>query len=225
MPIVSELAAAEATYTQQENAEGSTAAREPVTLDVRASKLGRTHGKAWKGEKTSTRRTMMHSGLKSSYEKRREKSKEKDAIKAVEREMKEETEAERERWVQGDPADPRKRTIIRERRERQAERERLASIAEKMSAKKLQRMKKVGREGKSLTAAPWPVQEDQWMSVVCPSCCMQRVTAIQHAMIHRQQIGITNTYSHQDRHYRTRTTPPLTLRSNHHLLVVERRPE
>lgn len=97
MPIASELAAAKEAYTAQADASGSTAPREPVVLDVRASKLGRTHGKAWKGEKEATRRTMMSTGLKSAYEKRREKNKEKEAVKAVEREMKEETEAERER--------------------------------------------------------------------------------------------------------------------------------
>lgn len=97
MPTADELAAAQAAFEEKATASGSTAPREPVVLDVRASKLGRTHGKAWKGEKASTRRTMMHTGLKSSYEKRREKNKEREAIKAVEKEMKEETEAERER--------------------------------------------------------------------------------------------------------------------------------
>lgn len=70
---------------------------ETRVLEVRPSKLGRTHGKAWKGEKESTRRTLMAPGLRSKFDKRRELDQQRAAVKAVEREMKEEAKEERER--------------------------------------------------------------------------------------------------------------------------------
>ncbi|WOO76877.1 rRNA-processing protein CGR1 [Vanrija pseudolonga] len=117
--------------------ESSTTPRPLVVLEVRASKNGRTHGKAWKSEKTATRRNYISSELKTPFEKRMEREKEKQAMKAVERKMKEEEQAAKDRKV----------TIIRERRERAAEKARLEAVAAKMSAKKAQRMKK--RQGRS----------------------------------------------------------------------------
>lgn len=66
-------------------------------LEVRSSKLGRSHGKAWKGEKESTKRTLMAPGLRSKFDKRMELDKAKKAVKMVERDMKDEAKDERER--------------------------------------------------------------------------------------------------------------------------------
>lgn len=63
------------------------------------TKGGRTAGKAHKSEKTALRRSYISPALKTPFEKRMERQKEKDAVKAVEKEMKDEQEAERERWV------------------------------------------------------------------------------------------------------------------------------
>ncbi|GFZ50116.1 rRNA-processing protein CGR1 [Saitozyma sp. JCM 24511] len=115
----------------------SSAPRDPVLLSVAPSKNGRTAGKAHKSSKTATRRSYISNSIKTPFEKRMEKEKEREAVKQVEREMKEEAEAERER----------KRTALKERRERQAEKSRLEAMAAKMSAKKLQRLRK--RQGRS----------------------------------------------------------------------------
>lgn len=68
-----------------------------LVLEVRTSKLGRTHGKAWKGEKSATRRTTMAASLKTPFELRMEKEKARKAILAVERDMKDEEKEEKER--------------------------------------------------------------------------------------------------------------------------------
>ncbi|GMK55741.1 hypothetical protein CspeluHIS016_0207970 [Cutaneotrichosporon spelunceum] len=126
----------ESTRTESTRTE-STQDAAPRVLEVRASKLGRSHGKAWKAEKTATRRTIMAPGLRSSFAKRIEQDRARKAVLAVEKEMKDEAKEEHERKV----------TAIRERRERKAEKERLEQVAAKMSAKKLQRLKK--RQGRS----------------------------------------------------------------------------
>lgn len=79
--------------------EGSSAATDStgVVLEVRGSKLGRTHGKAWKSEKSATRRSQAPPSLKTPFEKRMERETAKKAIKAVETDMKEEAQAARER--------------------------------------------------------------------------------------------------------------------------------
>ncbi|GAA5839148.1 hypothetical protein JCM3766R1_002271 [Sporobolomyces carnicolor] len=70
---------------------------------------------------------------------REEQRKKDDAVKKLEREMKEEKLAEAER----------KRAATKERKEREAEKKRLEEMAARMSAKKLQRMKKrMGRSKK-----------------------------------------------------------------------------
>ncbi|EIW71688.1 hypothetical protein TREMEDRAFT_28248 [Tremella mesenterica DSM 1558] len=100
-----------------------------------SSKLGRTNGKGWKAPKeTAVRRSYISPSIKTSFAKRKELEKTRQAVRDIEREMKEEKATEDER---------RKRTAIRERRERQAEKERQEQLRAKMSAKKLQRMKKV----------------------------------------------------------------------------------
>ncbi|RXK36075.1 rRNA-processing protein CGR1 [Tremella mesenterica] len=104
------------------------------------SKLGKTNGKGWKAPKeTAVRRSYISPSIKTSFAKRKELEKTRQAVRDIEREMKEEKATE----------DERKRTAIRERRERQAEKERQEQLKAKMSAKKLQRMKKrLGRTKK-----------------------------------------------------------------------------
>ncbi|KAK4685293.1 rRNA-processing protein CGR1, partial [Tremellales sp. Uapishka_1] len=132
----------------------STPASAPVLLSVAASKNGRTAGKAHKITKTATRRSYLSASVKTPFEIRKENDKKAASIKALEREMKDEKAAETERWVAGwsngeKAADlvTRKRTALKERRERQAEKSRMEELRAKMSAKKLQRMKK--RQGRS----------------------------------------------------------------------------
>ncbi|WVR08229.1 rRNA-processing protein CGR1 [Kwoniella sp. DSM 27419] len=109
----------------------------PVVVSVAASKNGRTAGKAHKSEKTAKNRSYISESLKTPFEKRREKDRQVEAMKTMEKELKDDKEAERQRKV----------TVIKERRERQAEKQRMEEMRAKMSAKKLQRMKK--RQGRS----------------------------------------------------------------------------
>ncbi|ORX37924.1 hypothetical protein BD324DRAFT_623845 [Kockovaella imperatae] len=102
-----------------------------------ASKNGRTAGKAHKESKSAARRSYLSRASKQGFEHRKELESKRQAMKGVEKEMKEEKEAEQER----------KRTAIKERRERQEEKQRLELVKAKMSAKKLQRMKK--RQGRT----------------------------------------------------------------------------
>lgn len=69
---------------------------ESIVVSVAATKNGRTPGKAHKGDKTATRRSQIPSGLKSTFEKRRELDAKREATKQTEREMKAEAEAERD---------------------------------------------------------------------------------------------------------------------------------
>lgn len=75
----------------------STDPRAPVVLEVRASKQGRTHGKAWKGDKTATRRAYMSNELKTPFEKRMEQAKARKAMIAVEKDMKESEQEAKDR--------------------------------------------------------------------------------------------------------------------------------
>ncbi|WVQ96164.1 hypothetical protein IAU59_003267 [Kwoniella sp. CBS 9459] len=109
----------------------------PVTVSLAASKNGRTPGKAHKSEKTAVKRSYISPSIKTPFEKRRERDRQVEATKTLEKELKDEKEEERQR----------KATIIKERRERTAERHRMEEMKAKMSAKKLQRMKK--RQGRS----------------------------------------------------------------------------
>ncbi|WRT69499.1 uncharacterized protein IL334_006485 [Kwoniella shivajii] len=111
----------------------------PVLVSVAASRNGRTPGKAHKGEKTALKRSYISNAVKTPYEKRREKDRQQESMKAVEKELKDDKQAEKDRKV----------TAIKERRERVAERQRMEEMRAKMSAKKLQRMKKrMGRTKK-----------------------------------------------------------------------------
>ncbi|WVW86710.1 hypothetical protein I302_108764 [Kwoniella bestiolae CBS 10118] len=120
------------------NAEASSSSSSPpVVVSVAASRNGRTPGKAHKGEKTAVKRSYISNSIKTPFEKRREQDRQKEAMKAVERELKDDKQAEKDRKV----------TIIKERRERAAEKQRMEDMRAKMSAKKLQRMKK--RQGRT----------------------------------------------------------------------------
>ncbi|WWC93005.1 uncharacterized protein L201_007969 [Kwoniella dendrophila CBS 6074] len=109
----------------------------PLVVSVAASKNGRTPGKAHKGDKTAVKRTYISNSIKTPYEKRREQDKQKEAMKTFEKELKDDKQAEHDRKV----------AVIKERRERVAEKQRMEEMRAKMSAKKLQRMKK--RQGRS----------------------------------------------------------------------------
>nr|XP_018260458.1 rRNA-processing protein CGR1 [Kwoniella dejecticola CBS 10117]OBR82616.1 rRNA-processing protein CGR1 [Kwoniella dejecticola CBS 10117] len=113
------------------NAEASSSTS-PVTVSVAASRNGRTPGKAHKSEKTAVKRSYISNSVKTPFEKRREQDKAKAAMKAVEQELKDDKQADHDRKV----------SIIKERRERAAEKQRMEDMRAKMSAKKLQRMKK-----------------------------------------------------------------------------------
>ncbi|KAI5480028.1 nuclear pore complex protein Nup205 [Pseudohyphozyma bogoriensis] len=90
----------------------------------------------WKQPRVAKART---DKTNSSWDKRQEQRKKDDAVKKIEREMKDEKQAEIDR----------KRTINTERKTREAEKRRLEEMAARMSAKKLQRMKKrLGRTKK-----------------------------------------------------------------------------
>jgi len=88
---------AEPTTTAARTGSADAGPSDGLVLEVRASKLGRTHGKAWKGEKAATRRSTMPKSLKSKFEERMEKEKARKAVLAVEKDMKEESKAEKER--------------------------------------------------------------------------------------------------------------------------------
>ncbi|KAK3049201.1 hypothetical protein LTS18_012797, partial [Coniosporium uncinatum] len=92
--------------------------------------------KNWHQQKPAFRR---NAGL-TSYEKRSARDKEQSAIKAKEREMKEEKAAEREKWIQG----------IKDKRAAKEERERYERLAEKMHKKRVERLKRREKRNKLL---------------------------------------------------------------------------
>jgi rRNA-processing protein CGR1 len=62
---------------------------------IAASNGGRSVGKAHKSAKSALKRSYISPSLKTPFEKRKEKEKAQEAVKAVEQEMKEDGEAER----------------------------------------------------------------------------------------------------------------------------------
>lgn len=101
--------------------------------------LRNASSRPWKKPKGPTVRTQKSDKSALNWDKRQEARKKDDAVKKLEREMKEEKETEVER----------KRKITKERKEKAAEKARLEEMATRMSAKKLQRMKKrMGRTKK-----------------------------------------------------------------------------
>lgn len=69
----------------------------PLVLSVAPSKKGRSPGKAHKSQKEAKARSYMSASIKTPYEKRREADLKKASIKGIEKDMKEEEEAARER--------------------------------------------------------------------------------------------------------------------------------
>ncbi|KAK8203874.1 hypothetical protein HDK77DRAFT_486289 [Phyllosticta capitalensis] len=96
----------------------------------------RKNGKHWHQPKKAFRPT---AGL-TSYAKRAEERKALAAVKAKEKELKDEKEAARQAHVQS----------IKERREKKAERERYEQLAAKMHAKKVERLKRKEKRNKLL---------------------------------------------------------------------------
>ncbi|KAM0753686.1 hypothetical protein T439DRAFT_353469 [Meredithblackwellia eburnea MCA 4105] len=91
-------------------------------------------GRTWKAPKkeATNRGQKLKQVPGAAWSKRLEARKKEDAVKKIEKEMKDEKQAEIDR----------KRTITKERKEKAAEKARLEEMASRMSAKKLQRMKK-----------------------------------------------------------------------------------
>ncbi|GAA5866714.1 hypothetical protein JCM3774_001967 [Rhodotorula dairenensis] len=115
----------------------------PTELPESATASSTVSGRWWKTEHGATRRTQ--TGKKDAQQQdkawkaREERRKREEAVKKLEREIKEEKIAEVER----------KKQINKERKEKEAEKLRLQQMAARMSAKKLQRMKKrLGRSKK-----------------------------------------------------------------------------
>ncbi|KAJ5186032.1 hypothetical protein N7491_006097 [Penicillium cf. griseofulvum] len=98
----------------------------------------RKNGKNWHGTKKAFRPT---AGL-TSYAKRQELKKQSDAVKELEREMKEEHEAERKARIQR----------IKDRREAKEEKLRYEKMAEKMHHKRLDRLKRREKRNKLLSS-------------------------------------------------------------------------
>ncbi|KAL8278473.1 hypothetical protein RQP46_009163 [Phenoliferia psychrophenolica] len=100
--------------------------------------LRNTSGRPWKQAHGATVRSQAPKvATGSAWSKRLEARKKDDAVKKLEKEMKDEKQTEFER----------KRAITKERKDKMAEKLRLEEMATRMSAKKLQRMKK--RMGRS----------------------------------------------------------------------------
>ena len=84
----------------------STAGPSTTVQPLAASRNGRTPGKAHKATKSATRRSYLSQAVKTGFEHRKQLEKKKAAIKGVEKEMKEEKDAEQERCVQCQPCCP-----------------------------------------------------------------------------------------------------------------------
>jgi rRNA-processing protein CGR1 len=69
----------------------------PVPTSIAPSKNGRSAGKAHKEAKTPIRRSYISNAIKTPFEKRQEADKKRAAVKAVEKDMKQEIEDEKER--------------------------------------------------------------------------------------------------------------------------------
>lgn len=69
----------------------------PPVAQMAPSKNGRTAGKAHKSSKAPVRRSYISEAIKTPFEKRMEAEKKKQAIKGVEKDMKEEMQAEKDR--------------------------------------------------------------------------------------------------------------------------------
>lgn len=70
-----------------------------IPKPIAASNGGRSVGKAHKSAKSALKRSYISPAVKTPFEKRKEKEKAQEAVKAVEKEMKDDTEAEKLRSV------------------------------------------------------------------------------------------------------------------------------
>ncbi|KAJ9092218.1 hypothetical protein QFC20_007442 [Naganishia adeliensis] len=101
--------------------------------ELAQSSAGRTSGKPWKLQKTATKRSHLMPGVKTaSWEQRQARRLALENVKKLETQMKDERKAEEDAKV----------SAIKERRKRKEENKRLDEMKARMSAKKLQRMKK-----------------------------------------------------------------------------------
>lgn len=107
-------------------------------IPLAPTKAGRVSGKNWKGAKTPTVRSNLPRGVKSkSWEDRKRKDTQLTAVKALEKELKDEKAAELAR----------RREVTKERKDRVEEKRRLEEMKAKMSAKKLARVRR--RQGRT----------------------------------------------------------------------------
>ncbi|KIM25469.1 hypothetical protein M408DRAFT_74331 [Serendipita vermifera MAFF 305830] len=116
-------------------------------IPLAPTKAGRVSGKNWKGAKTPTvrnstkysfSRSNLPRGVKSkSWEDRKRKDTQLTAVKALEKELKDEKAAELAR----------RREVTKERKDRVEEKRRLEEMKAKMSAKKLARVRR--RQGRT----------------------------------------------------------------------------
>ncbi|KAF9200669.1 hypothetical protein BGZ49_009091 [Haplosporangium sp. Z 27] len=103
-------------------------AKQPVPQEP----LTRVSGKDWKLAKNPTRRSQMPRALKQTYAERMAKTKQNNIARDLAKTMTQEKIDDKRR----------KREITEERRKIQEEKDRIASLAAKMSANKLKRLKK-----------------------------------------------------------------------------------
>lgn len=82
---------------QPEASSSTLVAPSPVVVSMGPSKNGRSIGKAHKSDKAAVRRSYISPAIKTPFAKRMEEQKKRDAMRATEREMKDEKEAEAER--------------------------------------------------------------------------------------------------------------------------------
>ncbi|KAI0080264.1 hypothetical protein K474DRAFT_1657972 [Panus rudis PR-1116 ss-1] len=111
---------------------------EPV-ISLAPSAAGRVSGKPWKVPKSATVRSHLPEGVKTKWEERMEKTKKEKAMKALQKELKEEKEAEIRR----------RREITLERKRAAEEKKRIEEEKAKMGARKAARLRrKAGRTKK-----------------------------------------------------------------------------
>ncbi|CAG8669666.1 3787_t:CDS:2, partial [Paraglomus brasilianum] len=92
----------------------------------------RVSGKIWKNPKLATRRSQMSKSLRKTWDQRVQERKEREALKLIEKEIKDREEAKKQQ---------RKEAILKKKKA-QEERERLEHLAAVYSAKKMKRLKK-----------------------------------------------------------------------------------
>ncbi|KAK7694890.1 hypothetical protein QCA50_002078 [Cerrena zonata] len=107
-------------------------AQAAVPIPLAQSSAGRVSGKSWKIPKTATVRSNLPRGVKSTYEERMEKTTKEKAVKALERELKEEKKAEIQR----------RREVTLERKKAAEEKKRLEEDTAKMGAKRAARLRR-----------------------------------------------------------------------------------